>query len=224
MVKKVTLLGAAAAALLAGGVSAHAAMIDFTALPVGTAGPIMGSVGSTSYKVTGTPVQVKAPQACDGTLPVPGALACVNDGLGISGPEITGNGKAFVTVEFSRKVALVGAYFLDLFIAADGTNAEIAYIARGGNTIPGDVTVNAEQTFQNGNGFKYASGFKLIGTKFTFFVDPVGNDKVGGPDAALAGLDIAPVPLPAGGLLIASALGGLGLLRRKQKAARSAQA
>ena len=224
MVKKVNLLGAAAAALLACGVSAHAAVIDFTdaaIAPVGSKGPYSGSIGATSWTLTGFPVQVQAPEACTSAVP---DLACDNDGIGIAGPEITGNGRAYATVTFSRQVALVGAWFLDLFVAADGSNAEIAYISKDGNSIPGAVAVTADLTFPNDNGFKKADGFKLVGTTFTFFVDPVGNDNVGRPDAALAGLEIAPVPLPAGGLLIASALGGLGLMRRKQKMARSANA
>ncbi|WP_103174362.1 VPLPA-CTERM sorting domain-containing protein [Paracoccus sp. SY] len=217
MIKKFSFMGIAAAALLAGGVSAQAAVIDFTALPVGTVGPINGSIGSISYALTGGPGQVQTPQACDGPTAAP--LACVNDGVGVSGSEITGNGKAYVTITFSRDVALVGAYFLDLFRSAVSDNYEIAYIVKGGSaTMPADVTVEAEEVFKSNNGFKFQDGFKLVGSVFSFFVDPNGNDDVGRPDAALAGLEIAPVPLPAGGLLIASALGGLGLLRRKQKA------
>jgi PEP-CTERM putative exosortase interaction domain len=219
MVKKFSLMGVAAAALLAGGVSANAAVIDFTSFPVGTTGPLMGSAGGTNWVLTGSPNQVQTPQACDG--PANG-LACVNDGVGIAGPEISGNNRAYATITFSKKVALVAAYFYDLFIAADGSNAEIAYITNGATPGAADVTVNASEVFETNNGFKLESGFKLVGTTFTFFVDPNGNDNVGRPDAALAALEIAPVPLPAGGLLIASALGGLGLLRRKQKKARLA--
>ncbi|WP_306751787.1 VPLPA-CTERM sorting domain-containing protein [Paracoccus actinidiae] len=222
MVKKFSLMGVAAAALLAGGVSANAAVIDFTALPVGTTGPLMGSVGGTSWVLTGSSGQVQTPQACDG--PANG-LACVNDGVGIAGSEISGNNKAYATITFSKQVALVAAYFYDLFIARDGNNAESIYITNGASpSLPADadVTVNASEVFKTNNGFKLESGFKLVGTTFTFFVDPNGNDNVGRPDAALAALEIAPVPLPAGGLLIASALGGLGLLRRKQKKARLA--
>lgn len=215
MLGSLKLMGVTAAAVLTAGVSAQAAVVDFTAYSVGTVGPLTGSIGSTNWVLTSSRGQVRAPEAC--TSPVP-SLACVNDGLGISGAEIRGGAKNYLTITFSRSVALVATSFLDLFVARDGSNAEIAYITKGiPSGVPGDVTVVADQVFPSGNGFKMADGFKLVGDTFSFFVDPVGNDNIGRPDAALASIEIAPVPLPAGGLLIASALGGLGLLRRKKK-------
>lgn len=221
MVKKFKLGAIAAAAMLAGGASAQAAVIDFTAYPVGTSGTLTGNIGSTSWVLTSSRGQIRAPEACSSPV---ADLACVNDGLGISGSEIAGGNKNYMQITFSREVALVATWFLDLFVSRDGSNAEIAYISKGTPGSTPDVTAVAEMVYPGGNGFKKAEGFRLVGNTFSFFVDPVGNDNIGRPDAALAAIQIAPVPVPAGGLLIATAIGGLGFLRRQKKSGRPATA
>lgn len=214
MVRNVKSIAVAALALMAVAAPAKAAMIDFTAYPVGTSGTLTGSVGSIDWTLTSSRGEIRAPEAC--TSPVP-ELACVNDGLGISGSEISGNSKDYIQIVFSRNVALVATWFLDLFIARDGSNAEIAYVSKGTPSGVPDVTVVADKVYPGGNGYRKAEGFRLIGTTFSFFVDPDGNDNLGRPDAALAAVEIAPVPLPAAGMLMLGALGGLAVLNRRRQ-------
>lgn len=217
MVRNVKSIAIAALALAAAGEPAKAAMIDFTAYPVGTSGTLTGSVGSIDWTLTSSRGEIRAPEAC--TSPVP-ELACVNDGLGISGSEIEGNPANYIQIVFSRSVALVATWFLDLFVARDGSNAEIAYITSGTPGGVPDVTVIADKVYPGGNGYRKADGFRLIGTTFSFFVDPTGNDNIGRPDAALGAVKIAPVPLPAAGMMMLGALGGLAVLsRRRQRTA-----
>ena len=44
------------------------------------------------------------------------------------------------------------------------------------------------------------------------------NDNYGFADGALAAIEVAPVPVPAAGVLLAGGLGGLALIRRRRKA------
>ena len=217
MVRNVNSIAIAALALMVAGAPAKAAVIDFTAYPVGTAGTLTGNVGSIGWTLTSSRGEIRAPEAC--TSPVP-ELACVNDGLGISGSEIAGSPNNYIQIVFSRSVALVATWFLDLFVAQDGSSAEIAYITAGTPGGVPDVTVVADKVYPGGNGYRKAEGFRLIGTTFSFFVDPNGNDNIGRPDAALGAVKIAPVPLPAAGMLMLGALGGLAVLsRRRQRTA-----
>lgn len=140
------------------------------------------------------------------------------DGLGIGDDEIT-IGET-ITVTFDKAIRLTGIYVLDLFkgMHEGELGKEIAYST-------GDFlfTLIATQTKETGNnaGFKYAavdSGAFNV-TSITFkakATNQFGDD--GKRDYALAGLDfeIAPVPVPAAGLLLLTAVGGLAAARRRK--------
>ncbi len=63
-----------------------------------------------------------------------------------------------------------------------------------------------------------AATFAPILAKVISFTVLDTNDAYGYADGALAGVGIAPVPVPAAGLLMVGGLGGLAALRRRKKA------
>lgn len=192
--------GLASALTVASALSASAAFIDFTDGSTGLDGNVFGGI---TWEVTGTPV---APNfAADGPGAI-GAIAGENDGLGIKDDEITFEDQ-WITITFSDKVTLLAAHFLDIF---GGRNDERAHVALG--STPGASAGNVGPQ-GNSAGYAVIGDLELTGTEFTFFADE-GNDDMTG-DVALAAIEIAPVPLPAGMVLMLTALGGLGLARRK---------
>ncbi|MEM6388225.1 MAG: VPLPA-CTERM sorting domain-containing protein [Pseudomonadota bacterium] len=222
---KMKLLGAAAGALISTTVAASAASVeldflDFTASATGTSGTLAGtdidweitsnggllSTATTTGPNTGTVISGLSDRTFAGE----------TDGLGIIDDEIDFPDEA-MTLSFTKggaafDVKLSAAYFLDLFIGAGSESANISI---------GDVPVlpadAVEMASVGGSiGFGDLTGLKLKGSSFTFFAGPGLDDKSG--DFALAGVAISSVPLPAGMLLMGTALGGLGLMRRRKKA------
>ena len=122
-----------------------------------------------------------------------------------------------MTVTFSDVVTLSAAYFLDVFHAANPTSKsqfESANLTIG--SAPGAVAGSVFATNPTSEGVGFASMFGTFkGTSFTFFAG-AGQDN-GDGDIALAAINV--IPLPAGLLLMGTALGGLGMMRRKKKAA-----
>lgn len=205
-------------ALGMGAVSASAALLDFTSdASYSVQGPALasGTINGIGWTLT--------PQGggLTFTKPGPGAqgvLAGDNDGIGIDDDEITIRPPESVTLTFDKAIRVTGLFFLDLFIAADNSVTESAIVSVNGVEKAELFAQQNEPGFGLGS-FEAANGdfVSFTGKSFTFTVGTQ-NDQVGKADYALGGIEIAPIPLPAGILLLGTALGGLGLARRRKKA------
>jgi hypothetical protein len=142
-------------------------------------------------------------------------LAGEYDGLGISNDEITYPSE-WITITFVKPVTLTAVYFLDVFFRAGGADTESGIVSKGGAPGAIDGSVAASVPTSEGVGFAQITGLSLKGTTFTFWAGPGEDDS--SADVALAAIEIAPIPLPAGALLIGTALGALGLVRRRKTA------
>lgn len=133
-------------------------------------------------------------------------LVLDGDGIGIGDDEVSL--QEIVTVTFERSVKVAGVFLLDLFAG------EVADIFVDGD-FAGFILPTADANTTGGYaGFGPDTPVWLTSISFTPWV---GSTKRG-PDFALAGIEIAAVPLPAGGLLLLTALGGLGIAARRRKA------
>ena len=211
-------LAAGAFALL--GTTAGAATIDFTDSSTFTFSPdaITGTAGTGTFTLTGSGDLTLGP---DGPGPV-GDLLGGNDGVGVVDDEVTFPGQS-VTLTFSDAVEITGLYFLDLFQAPDLSDSEAVDVSADGGLVSASF---AAQTplLSPAVGFGSFDGLSIFGTSFTFSAQ-AGNDLAAMPDFSLAGVEfdfagvVAPIPLPAGVLLLGAALGGLGFAGRRRKSA-----
>lgn len=148
-------------------------------------------------------------------------LAAEFDGLGVNNPNRPDDEITFpfelLTIVFDEEVTITGLYFLDLYTTQVGfvfQSLEAAMLEADG--APAGM-FGATQTPNNQNpGLGVFTGLSITGTTFVFSA-AAGNDGLGNPDYALAGIDLAPIPLPAGALLLGGALLGMGALRRRNK-------
>lgn len=205
----------AAAAVFMGAMSASAALLDFT----DDSTPLSNG----QYTISGDPV---AP-AADPTDAAPGVVALSNgdsllgqnDGLGVRDDEITNPPPQSITITFNSNKRLTAVYFLDLFAGVGSAEVEQGRVVIGTERVgTGFESVNGTQVVgTNDPGLAELTGLNLISDSFTFWVART-NDAVGKADGALAGIDVAPVPLPASSLMLLAALGGMGAMRRRKKA------
>ena len=207
---------AAALAITATGANAASVLIDLTdesSYSFSTS-EITGAGGGAAFTIT--PNMSVLTQGPDGPGAI-GPLAGENDGIGIRDDEVTFPAQ-FLSLEFSRDVVITALYFLDLFQSPDGhSSAEAAEVT---SNTAATGTFSAQVPIRvNPVGYGAFTGLALDGNTFSFAA-LASNDTVANPDYALAGFEyeVAPVPLPAGIALLAGALGGLGLMRRRKAA------
>lgn len=98
-------------------------------------------------------------------------------------------------------------------------------IAAGGNFAPrlsfdinGDGVANFFSSDDEFGVFANTSNLNAL-TRFYLALDDSGADNDDNHDDIIVRVDVAPIPLPAGGLLLLTALGGMAVLRRRRKAA-----
>lgn len=207
---------AISAAMALGGTASNAAVIDFTSASTGHSGVL---AGGTTWSMTASGY-LNNSQAFDGNaVPSGTGLSFETDGYGVgmNDDEITTTPmrQEWIEVAFSAPTLVNAFYFLDLFQAANGATVEV-----------GEATVDGSTTFSlvatdiagSGAGGFVAAVFKPIYATVIRFTVLNSNDNLGYADGALAGIGIAPVPVPAAGLLMLGGLGGLAALRRRRKA------
>jgi hypothetical protein len=216
------------AATVVAGFSASAATIDFTAASTGTT----GTVGGVNWAMTTNIGVLNNSQRFDGqdSLASLGGTGLVfqRDGYGVrskidqskNDDEITTirGGMEAVTLTFAKKVKLTGFSFLDLYMAAGGKVGEVAYAQIDDGTLFSTAATDLANTGKTRRAGYSGVNFAGLVTKSVKFYIGLTNDKQGFADGALASVSVAPVPVPAAGLLLAGGLGGLAAVRRKRAA------
>lgn len=210
----------ASLALFAGASTADAYVIDFTDAGTGSTGTLFG--GSVSWTMTASGI-LNNSQSFDGSSAPSGTgLSFQTDGYGVGAhdDEITNyanNKMEWIKVKFSAPVLVNAIMFLDLFQTPDGSSQEVGQAAfNGGSPI---ISLYASDIAGTGAPGFVGASFAAISVTEIFFTVLSSNDQYGFADGALAGIGIAPVPVPAAGLMLLGGLGGLAALRRRRKKA-----
>jgi len=212
-----TLLFASVASALA--FSASAATLDFT--DTGDSSGLLGTVG---WSLTATGGALKVKTVFDAVVPPDGTLAFNYDGAGVGDDEVTNAGESLI-LKFTQAIFVTGVHILDAYVnkTDPGVQESAILIETGGGQFfeifADDVH---DGTLPAGYAFK---AFAKVAVKSITFLAGPGNDSILAPDFALAAIDYAagpdgqtpaPIPLPAGGVLLLTALAGLAAARRRK--------
>ena len=221
--------GALVTALAVAG-GAQAALIDFTdstEFSVGTPSAEVVTAGGVTFDITPTGGDLRFTSydgnTCDDT-----TLACDLDGVGITvSDEILGGSGEAITVmaRDGVEIDITSLFFLDLFRKpGDSTNFETALVEffdKDGNAItPASVSIDAGEDLGGGRAGYLQHDLSVTGVNKLVFsgVGKYGDD--GSNDYAVAAIafDVTEVPLPAGAVLIGTAMAALGAFGRRKRA------
>jgi len=209
----------AGAALGVAASAANAYVIDFTDASTGTSGSLFQ--GSVTWQMTASGI-LNNSQAFDGTSTPSGTgLSFQTDGYGVGlhDDEITTSPmrQEWIEITFSAPVLINAIYFLDLFVSPDQSSYEVGQASvNGGSPL---ISLAATDIAGTGAPGFVAATFAPIYATVIRFTMLSSNDSFGYADGALAGIGIAPVPVPAAGILLLGGLAGLGAVRRRRKQA-----
>lgn len=216
MALKFHTLSLAAFVTMAGAMGAAASTIDFTdeGSYTITEDLATGTTDGIGWTLDSNPddSRLRYAQEFDGDAAPPTTpLALENDGIGVSflvPDDEVSYPRESLTMTFDATASVTGFYFLDLF------GAETVDIYDENNVLLTTVIASSADLDNSVGGYTYWA-FDASVTSLTFVPGPL-NDSLGRPDFALAGVDLAAIPVPAAGLLLLTALGGLGLARRRK--------
>lgn len=220
---------AAVGLALATGVASASTLIDFTSAATGTS----GSVGGVNWSMTSNIGTVNNSQVFDGQGSLASlagtGLAFQRDGYGVrsaldaqrNDDEISSmrSGMEAITLTFSRAVKLTSVAFLDLFMPANSQIGEVGYARLSDGTVlsfAGSDLANSNGSLRAGYAGSAFAG--LVTTSISFYIG-LTNDAKGVADGALASISVAPVPVPAAGILMVAGLGSIAAVRRRRKTA-----
>ncbi len=152
--------------------------------------------------------------------PVDTGLAFEGDGVGQVDDEFSNLRQESLILSFDKTVRISGIHFLDLFWGIPNPESssvkqyeQVNVFDTLTNTLLATLTGGEKNDINKTGGYTFGA-LDYTGKSLTFVTAGAPDDN--DIDFAFAGANVAAVPLPAGGLLLLTAIGGLAVARRRK--------